>query len=64
MSIRFKGLIGALAIFTTVGIGATATAQTAPGNQFSQYDNLATQFEQVFFTNDKEFSKIVLFYGS
>ncbi|WP_009632778.1 hypothetical protein [Synechocystis sp. PCC 7509] len=55
MGIRFNGLIGALALFTTVCIGSTATAQTTPINQYSQPKTLADQFEEVFFTNDKEY---------
>lgn len=55
MGIRFKGLTSALAIFTTVGVSSTAMAQTAPTNQFSPYTTVADRFEQVFFTNDKDF---------
>lgn len=57
MSIRFKSLTGALVILATVCVGSTAKAQTAPDHQFSQYETLADQFEQVFYTNDKEFSQ-------
>jgi hypothetical protein len=55
MRIKFKGLTGALAIFATVCVGSTANAQTAPNNQAYQYRTPAEQFEQVFFTHNKDF---------
>lgn len=55
MDIKFKSLTGALAILATVCVGSTAKAQTAPINQFSQYETLADRFEQVFYTNDKDY---------
>ncbi len=57
MSIRCKSLTGALAILTTVCIGSTASAQTSPIDQFTQYETLADRFEQVFYSNDKDFSQ-------
>ncbi len=57
MGIRFNGLTGAMVVFTTLCIGSTVTAQTAPVQQYSQYETLADRFEQVFYTNDKEYSE-------
>ena len=57
MSIKCKSLTGVLAILTTVCIGSTASAQTSPLDQFSQYQTLSDRFEQVFYTNDKEFTR-------
>lgn len=57
MSIKCKGLIGALAILTTVCIGSSASAQTSPLDQFSQYETLSDRFEQVFYSNDKDFTQ-------
>jgi len=54
MRIKFKILMG-VAICTTVCISSTAKAQTAPSNQFSPNETLADRFEQVFYTNDKDF---------
>lgn len=57
MSIKFNSLTGALAILATVCIGSTATAQTNPDNQYSQSQTLADRFEEVFYSNDKDFSE-------
>lgn len=57
MGVKFESLTGALAIFATVCISSTAKAQTSPANQFAQYETLSDRFEQVFYTNDKEYSR-------
>ncbi len=55
MDIKFKSLTGALAILATICVGSPAKAQTTPINQSSQYETLADRFEQVFYTNDKDY---------
>ena len=57
MGVQFKSLTVALAILATVCIGSTAKAQTSPANEYSQYETLSDRFEQVFYTNDKEYSE-------
>lgn len=57
MGVKFNKLTGAVVIFTTVCLGSTATAQTSPTNQYSQYETLADRFEQVFYTNDQVFAE-------
>ncbi|MBW4664225.1 MAG: hypothetical protein KME01_08505 [Chroococcus sp. CMT-3BRIN-NPC107] len=57
MGLKFNSLASALVIFTAIGTGSTAIAQTSPTSEYSQSETLADRFDEVFFTRDKDFSE-------
>lgn len=57
MGLKFNSLASALVIFTAIGTGSTAMAQTLPTNEYYQSETLADRFEEAFFTRDKEFQE-------